>query len=61
MKGQKVAIVGHSGSGKSTTIQMILRFYDPDVGTVTLDGKNIKKFNLYWYRNQVCLIFILKY
>ena len=51
--GQKVAFVGHSGSGKSTTIQMILRFYDPDAGTVTLDGHNIKDLNLYWYRNQV--------
>ena len=52
--GEKVAFVGHSGSGKSTTIQMILRFYDPDAGIVTLDGQNVKDFNLYWYRNQVC-------
>eukprot|EP01115_Flamella_aegyptia_P000877 TRINITY_DN1130_c0_g1_i3.p1 TRINITY_DN1130_c0_g1~~TRINITY_DN1130_c0_g1_i3.p1 ORF type:complete len:523 (+),score=224.36 TRINITY_DN1130_c0_g1_i3:102-1670(+) len=54
--GKKVAIVGHSGSGKSTTIQMILRFYDPDAGRVTIDGKDLTKLNLYWWRNQIGLV-----
>lgn len=36
------AFVGDTGSGKSTIFQLILRFYDPDVGRVMLDGHNIK-------------------
>lgn len=44
--GKTTALVGPSGSGKSTLIQMIERFYDPDEGTVTLDGKDLKSFNL---------------
>jgi ATP-binding cassette subfamily B (MDR/TAP) protein 1 len=51
--GQKVALVGHSGCGKSSTIQLFLRFYDPQSGSVTLDGQNIKSLNIKWLRNQV--------
>jgi ABC-type multidrug transport system fused ATPase/permease subunit len=54
--GEKVAFVGHSGAGKSTAIQLIQRFYDPEAGSVRIDGKNIKKFNLYWLRQQLGLV-----
>ena len=39
--GQKVAIVGESGAGKSTLMKLLFRFYDPDSGTVCIDGQNI--------------------
>ena len=41
-KGKTVALVGSSGCGKSTCIQLVQRFYDPDQGKVTLDGSDIK-------------------
>ena len=40
--GKKVAIVGESGSGKSTLVKLLLRFYDPDVGQILIDGQNIR-------------------
>jgi len=40
--GQKVAVVGPSGGGKSTLIQLLLRLYDPATGTVTLDGTDLR-------------------
>lgn len=45
-KGKKVALVGETGCGKSTTIQMIERYYDPTNGDVLIDGKNIKDYNM---------------
>lgn len=45
-KGKKVALVGETGCGKSTTIQMIERYYDPLEGDVLIDGKNIKDYNM---------------
>lgn len=44
--GKTVAFVGHSGSGKSTAINFIPRFYDPDKGEVLIDGKNVKDMTL---------------
>ncbi|MDF0607591.1 ATP-binding cassette domain-containing protein [Wolbachia endosymbiont of Onchocerca gibsoni] len=40
--GQSVSIVGPSGSGKSTILKLLLRFHDPDKGSITIDGHNIK-------------------
>jgi ATP-binding cassette subfamily B protein len=40
--GETVAIVGPSGAGKSTIMQMLLRFYDPEVGGITIDGVNLR-------------------
>jgi len=44
--GKTTALVGPSGSGKSTVIQLMERFYDPDSGSVLLDGKDFKNLNL---------------
>ncbi|KAI9506179.1 P-loop containing nucleoside triphosphate hydrolase protein [Coemansia spiralis] len=44
--GQKIALVGESGCGKSTTIGLIERFYDPASGDVLIDGINIKDYNI---------------
>ncbi|KDO28007.1 hypothetical protein SPRG_07286, partial [Saprolegnia parasitica CBS 223.65] len=54
--GQKIALVGASGSGKSTIVSLLERFYDPLSGTVTLDGHNIKDLNLKWLRSQIGLV-----
>ncbi|XP_020585098.1 ABC transporter B family member 4-like isoform X2 [Phalaenopsis equestris] len=51
-----VALVGESGSGKSTVIALIERFYDPDSGTILIDGVEIHKLNLSWLRQQIGLV-----
>ncbi|KAJ0962333.1 hypothetical protein J5N97_030161 [Dioscorea zingiberensis] len=54
--GQTVAVVGVSGSGKSTIISLIERFYDPVAGQVLLDGRDLKLFNLRWLRSHMGLV-----
>ncbi|XP_039142049.1 putative multidrug resistance protein [Dioscorea cayenensis subsp. rotundata] len=54
--GMTVALVGGSGSGKSTVIALLERFYDPLHGEVLLDGVNIKKLKLKWLRSQMGLV-----
>uniref|UniRef100_A0A0C9RIA8 TSA: Wollemia nobilis Ref_Wollemi_Transcript_18635_3947 transcribed RNA sequence n=1 Tax=Wollemia nobilis TaxID=56998 RepID=A0A0C9RIA8_9CONI len=54
--GKVVAIVGGSGSGKSTVISLIERFYDPQSGELTLDGHDIKSLELRWLRQQIGLV-----
>ena len=55
-KGQYVALVGASGCGKSTTISLIERFYNPLSGDITLDGKDIRKININNYRKHIALV-----
>lgn len=50
-KGKRIAFVGSSGSGKSTMLDIIIRFYDPNTGKVTIDGKDISKLKLKSYRS----------
>jgi len=52
-KGQTVALVGHSGCGKSTVISLVQRFYDPLEGEVILDGVDVKDLNIKWMRQQI--------
>jgi ATP-binding cassette subfamily B (MDR/TAP) protein 1 len=54
--GKQTAIVGASGSGKSTIIGLVERFYDPVGGEVTLDGHNLQNVNLHWLRAQISLV-----
>ncbi|XP_074574920.1 ABC transporter B family member 20-like [Curcuma longa] len=54
--GQTVAVVGVSGSGKSTIISLIERFYDPVAGQILLDGRDLKLFNLRWLRSHMGLV-----
>uniref|UniRef100_H2ZPT2 Bile salt export pump n=1 Tax=Ciona savignyi TaxID=51511 RepID=H2ZPT2_CIOSA len=54
--GQTLALVGQSGCGKSTTVQLLERFYDADEGEVCIDGYDIKKLNIKWVRQQMGLV-----
>ncbi|KAI4351105.1 hypothetical protein L6164_005490 [Bauhinia variegata] len=54
--GQTVAVVGVSGSGKSTIISLIERFYDPVAGQILLDGRDLKLYNLRWLRSHLGLV-----
>jgi ATP-binding cassette subfamily B (MDR/TAP) protein 1 len=51
--GSTVALVGKSGSGKTASLLLIERFYEPDRGNVTLDGVNINELNLYFLRSEI--------
>jgi ATP-binding cassette subfamily B (MDR/TAP) protein 1 len=55
-RGSKVALVGQSGSGKSTCVQLLMRFYDTDTGMVLLDGRNIREYNVRWLRARTGLV-----
>uniref|UniRef100_A0A1B0A9F0 ABC-type xenobiotic transporter n=1 Tax=Glossina pallidipes TaxID=7398 RepID=A0A1B0A9F0_GLOPL len=54
--GETVALVGASGCGKSTTLQLFQRFYDPLSGDVKLDGRNIRDLNVAWLRAQIGVV-----
>lgn len=54
--GTTAALVGQSGSGKSTVISLIERFYDPLAGEVLIDGINLKEFQLRWIRGKIGLV-----
>lgn len=53
---ESVALVGESGCGKSTFVNLMMRFYDPNFGDVFLDGVNIKDYNLHDLRKAVSLV-----
>lgn len=54
---QKIALVGYNGAGKSTLINLILRLYDPDQGSITYNGKNIRDYNVKDYRSKFGIVF----
>uniref|UniRef100_A0A4W6C946 ATP-binding cassette, sub-family B (MDR/TAP), member 4 n=1 Tax=Lates calcarifer TaxID=8187 RepID=A0A4W6C946_LATCA len=55
-KGETLALVGSSGCGKSTIIQLLERFYDPRDGRVLLDKVNVKDLNIHWLRSQIGIV-----
>jgi ATP-binding cassette subfamily B (MDR/TAP) protein 1 len=54
--GTTCALVGGSGSGKSTAVQLLERFYDPDAGRVLLDGVDLRALQLRWLRQHIGLV-----
>jgi ABC-type multidrug transport system fused ATPase/permease subunit len=54
--GQKIGIVGHSGSGKSTVINLLLRLYDPVAGRVRVDGRDLREVKMNSYQQQIGLM-----
>jgi ABC-type multidrug transport system fused ATPase/permease subunit len=54
--GKIVALVGHTGSGKTTTVNLIPRFYDPDGGKVTLDGHDLRDLTLSSLRRHIAVV-----
>ena len=54
--GKSLALVGPSGAGKSTVFELLLRFYDPAIGRILLDGQNIRDFSLQQLRENVALV-----
>ncbi|CAL1611148.1 unnamed protein product [Knipowitschia caucasica] len=55
-KGETLALVGSSGCGKSTTVQLLERFYDTAEGSVMLDERNVKQLNIHWLRSQIGIV-----
>jgi len=55
--GQKLGLVGESGCGKSTILQLILRFYDVQEGVIEIDGINIKEYNVKFLRSRFGVVF----
>ena len=54
--GESVALVGPNGAGKSTIIKLLFRFYDPDKGTIYIDGNDIRKFSHNSLRRQMAIV-----
>jgi ATP-binding cassette subfamily B protein len=55
-RGEKVALVGPSGAGKSTVFQLLLRYYDPESGTITLDGVEVRNADPKAVRRRIALV-----
>jgi len=54
--GQTVALVGHTGSGKSSIINLLFRFYDPQQGSITIDGQEVKAIPKQWLRSHMGIV-----
>jgi len=54
--GEKIALVGHTGSGKSTLVKLLMRFYDVQSGSIHIDGYPIKSLKLSYLREQIGLV-----
>ncbi|WP_127592442.1 ABC transporter ATP-binding protein [Paenibacillus lautus] len=55
-QGQTVALVGHTGSGKSSIINLLFRFYDPQKGTITIDGQPVTNIPKQWLRKHMGIV-----
>lgn len=56
-KGEKIAIVGENGVGKSTLVKLLLRFYDPQQGSIQIQGENLKQYNREEIRRHIGIVF----
>ncbi len=54
--GQRLTILGPSGTGKSTVVDLIIRLYEPSAGTISLDGHNVRDFDVAWLRQRIVVI-----
>lgn len=54
--GEKIALVGASGAGKSTVVSLLLRFYEPDTGLITLDGRPSTEYSLKEVRDNMAIV-----
>jgi ATP-binding cassette, subfamily B, bacterial len=54
--GQMLALVGDSGAGKSTIVRLLLRFYDPVAGTISVDGHDLRQLNLRSLRDSIAVV-----
>ncbi|WP_071131057.1 ABC transporter ATP-binding protein [Enterococcus timonensis] len=54
--GQTLALVGQTGSGKSSILNLLFRFYDPQGGKILVDGQNIREFNRYSVRKEMAIV-----
>ncbi|QPJ66640.1 MAG: ABC transporter ATP-binding protein [Candidatus Nitrohelix vancouverensis] len=54
--GEQIALAGHTGSGKSTIVKLLMRFYDPQAGSIRIDGHPIKDLKLSYLREQIGLV-----
>ena len=57
MPGETVALVGKNGAGKTTLVKLIARFYDPDAGSVTYDGIDLRELSLAYVHRQIAFVF----
>ena len=55
-RGARIGVAGASGSGKSTLVNLLLRFYDPDTGTISIDGVDLREFSLRDLRQFMALV-----
>lgn len=55
-RGEKVAIVGESGSGKTTLVKLLMRFYEPETGTICIDGEKITNYTLQEWRSSIAYV-----
>jgi ATP-binding cassette, subfamily B, bacterial len=55
--GERIALIGENGEGKTTIVKLVTRLYDPTVGTVFLDGVDLKEYDLEDYSSQIAVIF----
>jgi ATP-binding cassette subfamily B protein len=54
--GERIAVVGHTGAGKSTLMSLLIRFYDPDAGSIEIDGVDIRDLKLKSLRSQFSVV-----
>jgi ATP-binding cassette, subfamily B, bacterial len=56
-QGERIALIGENGEGKTTIVKLLTRLYDPIEGVIELDGVDLREYNLEDYTSQVAVIF----